>query len=101
MTADESAARRVQAIFECNFVRGAEVGASVAVWQDGRESFCFCSGWRDAAREVPWTPDTMVLVWSATNGLSSACVLHALERSGYDLSTRVSDFWPEFGQSGK
>ena len=101
MTADESAARRVQAIFECNFVRGAEVGASVAVWQEGRESFCFCSGWRDAAREVPWTPDTMVLVWSATKGLSSACVLHALERSGYDLSTRVSDFWPEFGQSGK
>ena len=101
MTADESAARRVQAIFECNFVRGAEVGASVAVWQDGRESFCFCSGWRDAEREVPWTPDTMVLVWSATKGLSSACVLHALERSGHDLSTRVSDFWPEFGQSGK
>jgi CubicO group peptidase (beta-lactamase class C family) len=101
MTADESAARRVEAIFECNFVRGAEVGASVAVWQDGRKAFCFCSGWRDAARELPWTPDTMVLVWSATKGLSSACVLHALERSSYDLSTRVSDFWPEFGQSGK
>ena len=42
MTADESAADRVQAIFECNFVRGAEVGASVAVWQDGRQAFCLC-----------------------------------------------------------
>ena len=31
MTADQTAAERVRAIFECNFVRGAEVGASVAV----------------------------------------------------------------------
>jgi CubicO group peptidase (beta-lactamase class C family) len=101
MTANESAAARVQAIFECNFVRGAEVGASVAVWQDGREAFCFCSGWRDAARTAPWTSDTLVLVWSATKGLSSACVLHALDRSGHDLSTRVSEFWPGFAQNGK
>jgi len=101
MTADESAAARVQAIFECNFVRGVEVGASVAVWQDGRQAFCFCQGWRDAARDSPWTHDTMVLVWSATKGLSSACLLHALERSGRDLSTQVSEFWPEFAQNGK
>ena len=101
MTADQTAAERVRAIFECNFVRGAEVGASVAVWQDGREAFCFCSGYRDAARSVPWTPDTMVLIWSATKGLSSACVLHALDHSDHHLSTRVSDFWPEFAQNGK
>jgi CubicO group peptidase (beta-lactamase class C family) len=101
MRAHEAAAGRVRAIFECNFVRGAEVGASVAVWQDGQQAFCLCSGWRDAAQEAPWTPETMVLVWSATKGLSSACVLHALERSGHDLLTRVSEFWPEFGQNGK
>ncbi|MFZ0712119.1 MAG: serine hydrolase domain-containing protein [Terrimicrobiaceae bacterium] len=101
MKADKSVADRVQAIFECNFVRGVEVGASVAVWQEGRRAFCFCQGWRDAAREVPWTPDTMVLVWSATKGLSSACVLHALESSRRGLSTRVSEFWPEFAQNGK
>ena len=101
MTADQSAANRVQAIFECNFVRGVEIGASVAVWQNGRQAFCFCSGWRDAARSAPWTRDTMVLVWSATKGLSSACVLHAMERCGRDLSTRVSEFWPGFAQNGK
>lgn len=101
MTADQSASARVQAIFECNFVRGAEVGASVAVWQHGTQAFCFCQGWRDAARELPWTAGTMVLVWSATKGLASACLLHALERSGLDLSTRVAEFWPEFAQNGK
>ena len=65
------------------------------------QAFCFCSGWRDAAKSMPWTEKTMVLVWSATKGLSSACLLHALERRGLGLSTRVSEFWPEFAQSGK
>ncbi|HEY5707125.1 MAG TPA: serine hydrolase domain-containing protein [Terrimicrobiaceae bacterium] len=101
MTADKSVADRVQAIFECNFVRGVELGASVAVWQDGQQAFCFCQGWRDAARNALWIHDTMVLVWSATKGLSSACVLHALEGAGRDLSTPVSEFWPEFAQNGK
>jgi CubicO group peptidase (beta-lactamase class C family) len=101
MTVDESAAGRVQAIFQSNFVRGAEVGASVSVWQDGRQAFCFSHGWRDGERELPWTSDTMVLIWSATKGLASACLLHALERAGLNLSTRISEFWPEFARNGK
>lgn len=92
---------RLEEAFERNFNAGREVGASVAVWQDGREAVCFCRGWRDAGKTVPWTPDTLVLVWSATKGLSSACVLHALEAAGLDLSVRVADFWPEFAQVGK
>jgi CubicO group peptidase (beta-lactamase class C family) len=92
---------RVGEAFGRNFQSGREVGASVAVWQDGREALCFCCGWRDAARTTPWTPDTLVLVWSATKGLSSACVLHALEAAGLDLTVRVADFWPEFAQAGK
>src|SRR5262245_53639022 len=43
----------------------------------------------------------MVLVWCATTGLASACLLHALEGAGLDLSTRVGSFWPEFAQAGK
>jgi CubicO group peptidase (beta-lactamase class C family) len=101
MIADASAAARVQEIFQSNFVRGVEVGASVAVWQNGAQAFCFYHGWRDGERELPWTADTMVLVWSATKGLASACLLHALEGAGLDLSTRVAEFWPEFAQGGK
>ena len=101
MIVGPEAIERVEAAFESNFQSGREVGASVAVWQDGREALCFCQGWRDAGRTVPWTPDTLVLVWSATKGLSSACVLHALEAAGLDLSVRVADFWPQFAQAGK
>lgn len=101
MIADASTAARVQEIFQSNFVRGVEVGASVAVWQNGTQAFCFYHGWRDAERELPWTADTMVLVWSATKGLASACLLHALEDASLDLSTRVAEFWPKFGDAGK
>lgn len=101
MIADASTAARVQEIFQSNFVRGVEVGASVAVWQNGTQAFCFYHGWGDAQRELPWTADTMVLVWSATKGLASACLLHALEDASLDLSTRVAEFWPKFGDAGK
>ncbi len=101
MTVDTSATARVQEIFQSNFVRGLEVGASVAVWQNEAQAFCYYHGWRDAERELPWTSNTLVLVWSATKGLASACLLHALESAGLDLSTRVAEFWPEFAQAGK
>ena len=101
MKIDSDTVARVRGAFEANFARGAEVGASVAVWQDGREVLCFSDGFRDAARTLPWESSTLVLVWSATKGPASACVLHALERKGLDLSARVADFWPEFAQNGK
>jgi CubicO group peptidase (beta-lactamase class C family) len=95
------AAARVEEAFARNFESGREVGAAVSVWQNGREKMSLCQGWRDAARTIPWTPDTLVLIWSATKGLASACVLHAMEAAGLDLSVRVADFWPEFAQAGK
>lgn len=101
MPVDAAAWSRLREIFDRNFQAGVEVGASVAVWQDGEEKLCLVAGWRDAARSVPWDHDTLVLVWSATKGLASACLLHALEKKGYDLSTLVVKFWPEFGQAGK
>lgn len=95
------AAGRVKAVFEKNFERGVEVGAAVSIWEQGRETISLYQGWMEAARTRPWEHDTMVLVWSATKGLSSACLLHAVEQAGLDLSARVSDFWPEFAQNGK
>lgn len=95
------AAARVEAVFNRNFARNTEVGASVAIWQHGREVLSFARGWMDAGRSRPWTEETLVLVWSATKGLSSACVLQALDAAGLDLSTRVADFWPAFAQGGK
>jgi CubicO group peptidase (beta-lactamase class C family) len=40
-------------------------------------------------------------VWSATKGIGSACVLHALQQQKIELNRTVAEFWPEFGQADK
>lgn len=92
---------RVQSAFENNFSLGREVGAALSVWQDGEEILNLCGGFRDAAHRIPWCQDTLVLIWSATKGMASACALHALEAAGLGLETRVSEIWPEFSGGGK
>ncbi|MEQ1860076.1 MAG: serine hydrolase domain-containing protein [Chthoniobacteraceae bacterium] len=90
----------VAELFAENFTRHDELGASVSVWQDGREVLSLADGWRDRDRTQPWDADTPVLFWSATKGLAAACVLRALgERD--PMTTRVAEVWPEFAQAGK
>lgn len=92
---------RVTSLFEENFTRFGELGAAVSVWQNGRPLVELHGGFRDAKREQPWTADTIVLFWSATKGLGSACLLHALQEREENLEQRVAEFWPEFAQAGK
>ena len=92
---------RLAALFEENFARFGELGAAVSVWQHGKPIVELHGGFRDAKREQPWTADTIVLFWSATKGLGSACLLHALQERGITLERAVAEFWPEFAQAGK
>jgi len=92
---------RLSAAFAENFHNRGEVGAGVSVWQEGREVCSFYQGFSDANREEPWTPDTMVLVWSATKGMAAACTMHALESQRVSPLDPISRFWPEFARHGK
>src|SRR6266446_10409134 len=93
--------QRLKPLFQENFERLGELGAAVSIWQNGKAIVDLEGGFRDAGREQPWTADTLVLIWSATKGLGSACVLHALQEHKIDIERRVSEFWSEFGQAGK
>jgi CubicO group peptidase (beta-lactamase class C family) len=88
-------------LFDENFKRFGELGAAVSIWEHGRSVVELHGGFKDARREQPWTADTIVLFWSATKGLGSACLLHALQEEGITLEGRVAEFWPAFGQAGK
>ena len=92
---------RLAPLFAENFSERGELGAAVSVWQHGRPIVDLHGGFRDARRESPWQEETIVLVWSATKALGSACVLHALQEANIGLERRVSEFWPEFAQGGK
>ena len=89
------------ALFEENFTRFGDLGAAVSVWQHGKPVVELHGGFRDTKREHPWTADTIVLFWSATKGLGSACLLHALQGRAISLEHPVAKFWPEFAHAGK
>jgi CubicO group peptidase (beta-lactamase class C family) len=100
LDADELRAR-LEPLFQENFQKFGELGAAISVWQNGKLLVDLNGGFRDARREQPWTEDTTVGIWSATKGLGSACLLHALQEHKIDIARRVGEFWPEFTQAGK
>jgi CubicO group peptidase (beta-lactamase class C family) len=97
----ENLRERIEPLFRDNFEKYGELGAAVSVWQNGKPMVDLHGGFCDAHREKPWTNDTLVLIWSATKGLGSASLLHALQENKIDISQRVAEFWPEFAQGGK
>jgi CubicO group peptidase (beta-lactamase class C family) len=97
----EKLRQRLQPLFQENFEKFGELGAAVSVWQNGKPLIDLYGGFCDASREKPWAADTVVLLWSATKGIGSACVLHALQQENVELNLPVAEFWPEFGQSNK
>jgi CubicO group peptidase (beta-lactamase class C family) len=93
--------RQLEPLFRENFEHFGELGAAVSIWQDGKPVVDLYDGFCDARHEKPWEADTLVLIWSATKGIGSACVLHVLQEHGIGIDRRVAEFWPEFAQAGK
>ena len=92
---------RLKPLFHENFEKLGELGAAVSVWQNGKPIVDLYGGFCDSAREKSWTADSVVLVWSATKGIGSACLLHALQQRKIELNRPVAEFWPEFGTADK
>src|SRR6266481_790151 len=87
--------------FRENFEKLGELGAAVSIWQNGKPIVDLHGGSCDARHEKPWEADTVVLVWSATKGIGSACVLHVLQEHRINIDRRVTEFWPEFAHTDK
>ncbi|PYK70378.1 MAG: hypothetical protein DME44_11520, partial [Verrucomicrobia bacterium] len=92
---------RIAPLFQENFLRFGELGAALSIWQNGEPLLDLRGGFRDTKREQSWTEDTIVLIWSATKGIGSGCLLHTLQENKIKIDRRVSEFWPAFGQGGK
>ncbi len=93
--------QRLKPLFQENFEKLGELGAAVSIWQDGKPVVDLYGGFCDAHRQKLWEPDTLVLIWSATKGIGSACVLHVLQEHKISIDRPVAEFWPEFAQSCK
>ena len=67
----------------------------------GRKVVDIWGGVRNKPTGEPWERDTMVIVYSATKGLSAMTLALAHSRGWLDYEERVSTYWPEFAQRGK
>jgi CubicO group peptidase (beta-lactamase class C family) len=91
----------VRKAFVDNFVRRGEVGGACCIYQDGQQVVDLWGGVRDRASNEPWRADTMVVVHSATKGMSAMVMALAHSRGWIDYDERVATYWPEFAQAGK
>ena len=91
----------VRTEFERNFARRGEIGAAVAAWWRGAKVVDLWGGRRSPLSDDPWNEDTMVVVMSATKGLSALALALANARGWLDYDAPVATLWPEFAQNGK
>jgi CubicO group peptidase (beta-lactamase class C family) len=91
----------VREVFVENFSRRGELGAACCAYRHGEKVVDLWGGVRDKRTGEPWEQDTMVLVWSASKGLSAMTLAVAHSRGWLDYEQRVARYWPEFAQHGK
>jgi CubicO group peptidase (beta-lactamase class C family) len=87
--------------FAANFDERGEIGAAMCLYLDGEPVVDLWGGLADATTGVPWDEDTLVLVFSATKGVTAICASLLVQRGLLDPEARVTTLWPEFAQNGK
>jgi len=92
---------KVRDVFAENFTERHELGGACCVYVEGEKVVDLWGGVRNKETDEPWEEDTMVIVWSATKGLSAMTLALAHSRGWLDYDERVSTCWPEFAQNGK
>jgi CubicO group peptidase (beta-lactamase class C family) len=92
---------RVAEEFERNIAERGELGAAFAAVVDGVLAVDLWGGLADRQRGVPWTRDTLCVIFSGTKGLVATCLLLELDRGVLDLDSPVCAYWPEFAAHGK
>ena len=92
---------RVRDAFEENFRKRSELGAACCVYVKGERVVDLWGGLRDAQTKAPWEPDTMVIVFSTTKGMTAVALAVAHSQGLFDWDEKVATYWPEFAQNGK
>lgn len=65
-------------IFVDNFKQGRDVGASISAYVDGRQVLSLQGGWQNIEENIPYTNETLQMVFSSTKALVSLKSLASL-----------------------
>lgn len=89
-----------------NFEQHGEVGACFAVFHKGQKIIDLWGGYSHKSNEqnsqaTPWQEDSLMVVFSASKGIASLCLLMLADRGQLDYDEKVAYYWPEFAKNGK
>ena len=87
-------------IFENNFLKQEEIGASFAIYKEGKPLIDLWGGFKNKDTQK-WEENTIVNVFSATKGIYEILVSILIDQNILDLEKSVSYYWNAFKQSNK
>lgn len=91
----------VREAFARNFTAADEIGAGFCLICDGEVLVDLYGGYRDRKREVEWSTDTIVPVFSTGKAVTAMVVAWLVDQGRLDYDAPVAEIWPEFAQAGK
>ncbi|NKA01749.1 MAG: class A beta-lactamase-related serine hydrolase, partial [Proteobacteria bacterium] len=90
----------VKKIFEEYFLKQEEIGASFAIYKEGKPLIDLYGGFKNKNNKN-WEENTIVNVFSATKGIYEIIVSILIDQNILDLEKPVSYYWDAFKQSNK
>ena len=82
-------------LLEKSLENGDDIGASAAVFIDGKPVVDIWGGYADEAKTKEWQSDTIVNTFSTTKTMTALSMLILADRGVIDLNERVSTYWTE------
>ena len=87
--------------FNANLASSIDIGASFAVYSNGKLLIDLAGGFKNKDKTELWAPTTTVCVHSTGKGIIAMCLAILIEKDKLNLDSKVSEYWPEFGASNK
>ncbi|PKB19341.1 CubicO group peptidase (beta-lactamase class C family) [Novosphingobium kunmingense] len=91
--------RRIERAVSAMVAQDRTVGASVLVWQGGRERLFFVAGQSDRERGVPFTRDTLVQIFSMTKPVTGVALMQLWEQGRFRLDDPLALYLPQFANA--
>ncbi|KAL7312064.1 hypothetical protein PS15m_007864 [Mucor circinelloides] len=93
--------KEVYDLFVNNIKQGHEVGASLAVYVDGKQVIGLQGGWQDVENKIEYTNNTLQMVFSSTKVLAAIVIAQLVDQGLLSYDERIATYWPEFAQNNK
>jgi CubicO group peptidase (beta-lactamase class C family) len=97
--ATEPGFETVREVFYANRAALGTGGGAFAACVDGNLVVDLYAG--EARHGVPWSAETLGVLFSATKGLTTLCAQILADRGLLDIEQPVAFYWPEFARNGK